>query len=72
MSWFRAAVSQPSPGELRLVDDQPLQSDGELHVTAAHHVLDLELHEPCLQTQRQTDIGSSNCIPLPRLMGGGG
>jgi len=38
------------PGELAVCKDEALQSDGELHVTAAHHVLYLEVLELRLQT----------------------
>lgn len=34
-----------SPAKLLVGEHQALQSDGELDVTAAHHVLDLEVQE---------------------------
>lgn len=33
------------PAELLVRQDQSLQSDGEAHITARHHVLDLKVQE---------------------------
>lgn len=33
------------PAELLVCEDQSLQSDGETHVAAGHHVLDLKVQE---------------------------
>lgn len=34
-----------------MLHHQTLQPDGELHITTAHHVLDLELHEASRKTK---------------------
>ena len=48
------------PGELAVCKDEALQSDGELHVTAAHHVLYLEVLELRLQTSHTTLVTVTN------------
>lgn len=39
------------PAELLVGQNQSFQSDGEAHVTAGHHVLDLELQEAGGETE---------------------
>lgn len=34
-----------------MCEDQSLQPNGELHITAAHHVLNLEVQELCGKTE---------------------
>lgn len=38
------------PAELLVGQHQSFQSDGETHITAGHHVLDLEVHEASWKT----------------------
>lgn len=35
------------PAKLLMCEDQSFQTDGELHITAAHHVLNLKVQELC-------------------------
>lgn len=46
------------PAELLVGENQPFQSDGEPHVTAPHHVLDLEVQK----LGRESQLLHHTCI----------
>ena len=57
--------TRDSPAELLVGQHEAFQPDGELHVTAAHHVLDLEVQELGWEAQLLHDPGI-----LPRCKAG--
>ena len=62
-AWFDHAVDESREqlwlvaAELAVRQNQALQADGELDIAAAHHVLNLEIEELCLETELLHNAG---------------